>query len=703
MAIIDVRNVSKIYPARRGVRAMLGRGGIGALLRRRKTATFKALEAITLQVEPGEVLGIIGRNGSGKSTLLKILAGVTLPSEGEVAIGGRVASLLELGAGFHPMLTGRENVFLNAGLMGMRHAQVRQYFDHIVDFSGIAEFIDQPVETYSSGMYVRIAFAVAVYTNPDIFLVDEVLSVGDEEFQRKCQQRIGELRDQGKTIVFVSHDLGIVNTLCERVILLDKGRIINRGTAQKTMNYYLRLVGQEGGVHAFSAGDSECVQSEGRLFLFHNGEEITSAKGCNVRIESYRQWHDSQYQVWRIPEKDERGCRSYSQLTRLPIRLHWDLSIEGDRFRWRVSMECLNAIEISQIELNIFMKTAFSHWLYADFSGEFPDILPSDNTWHVLVAPEKSATEAAVLPPENSQLPPLFFQLETNNPFFYCMLANTEYMTFSRVLQVLARFPEGENTFEKGHYDLFALDIVPLRDAAAARERIRAERTLTSGPLAARFEQGMLRLSADGEELTAFFHGYTSMLIEHLWNNSQTLQWSGREDLPGGGVRFTGESRRFPYRQEWELVPVEDGFDWRIWLEVFEPMNVIEYHASLLLSTQYTRWASDQESGAFPEMDRNVKKWVHLNRSYAPGRRITALSSALPSVTLEADAADIPFRMTAINTMYDENARVLQALRPSGAGQLHFQKGRHLYFSGSIRVAADPADHAAAPDGPEKE
>jgi len=212
MAIIEVQNVSKVFPARRGARDLRGRGGIGDWIRGRKTETFEALKDITLSVDEGESLGIIGRNGSGKSTLLALIAGVSLPTYGTVTVRGRVASLLELGAGFHPILTGRENVYLNAGLLGMRHAQVDEVFDEIVAFSGIGDFIDQPVETYSSGRYVRIGFAVAVHVNPDVFLVDEVLSVGDEEFQRKCRRKIGELREQRKTIVFVSHDLGIVNT-----------------------------------------------------------------------------------------------------------------------------------------------------------------------------------------------------------------------------------------------------------------------------------------------------------------------------------------------------------------------------------------------------------------------------------------------------------------------------------------------------------
>ena len=189
---IEVENVSKRFPARRGARDLRGRGGLRDWVLGRRQELFTALKNISFTVDAGESLGIIGRNGSGKSTLLSMLAGVTLPSEGRIAVNGRVASLLELGAGFHPVLTGRENVYLNAGLLGMRHAQTDAVFDDIVRFSGVGKFIDEPLETYSSGMYVRIGFAVAVHSDPDIFLVDEVLSVGDEEFQRRCRIKIKE-------------------------------------------------------------------------------------------------------------------------------------------------------------------------------------------------------------------------------------------------------------------------------------------------------------------------------------------------------------------------------------------------------------------------------------------------------------------------------------------------------------------------------
>ena len=199
---------------------------------------FWALRHVGFELEPASTLGLIGHNGSGKSTLLKIIGGILRPTEGFVERRGRLAALLELGAGFHGDLTGRENVYLNASILGLSRAQTDSYFDEIVDFSGIEEFIDTQVKFYSSGMYVRLAFAVAVHVDPEILLVDEVLSVGDEPFQLKCMDRIKQFQREGRTIVFVTHGLDSVRELCDRAILLERGTVLVDGTPLQAIRTY---------------------------------------------------------------------------------------------------------------------------------------------------------------------------------------------------------------------------------------------------------------------------------------------------------------------------------------------------------------------------------------------------------------------------------------------------------------------------------
>ena len=251
MSAIVVENLGKRYVIGHQVRHdtlrdSLAHGARNLLhsLRRSARTTqeeFWALRDVSFTVEPGEVVGIVGRNGAGKSTLLKILSRITEPTQGRITLKGRVASLLEVGTGFHPELTGRENIYLNGAILGMSRAEIRAKFDEIVAFSEVERFLDTPVKRYSSGMYVRLAFAVAAHLEPEILIVDEVLAVGDVQFQKKC---IGKMQDvatcEGRTVLFVSHNLAAVGALCSRSICLQSGRIISDGKTPEVLNRFLQ-------------------------------------------------------------------------------------------------------------------------------------------------------------------------------------------------------------------------------------------------------------------------------------------------------------------------------------------------------------------------------------------------------------------------------------------------------------------------------
>ena len=212
----------------------------------RTSGYFWALKEINFQVQKGEVLGLVGKNGAGKSTLLKILSRVTKPTKGTIKGSGRIASLLEVGTGFHDDLTGRENIFLNGNILGMTNREIRERFDQIVAFSGVEKFIDTPVKRYSSGMFVRLAFAVAAHLNPEILIVDEVLSVGDAEFQRRCLGKMHDISEnQGSTVIFVSHNMQAIQNLCTRALLIEGGQIRAEGKPVQIINTYSRLTGRK--------------------------------------------------------------------------------------------------------------------------------------------------------------------------------------------------------------------------------------------------------------------------------------------------------------------------------------------------------------------------------------------------------------------------------------------------------------------------
>ena len=254
MNAISVRGLTKEFTlgARTGQYRMLHEW---LSFRRTKQVTqretsFLALNDVSFDAEPGEVIGILGRNGAGKSTLLKILARILRPTRGHIELRGRVGSLLEVGSGFHGELTGRENIFLNAAILGMQHREIVRHLDEIVDFAGVGQYLDEPVKTYSSGMYMRLAFSVAAHIEPEILLVDEVLAVGDAEFQKKCMQRIEQVGKHGQTVLFVSHNIQAVLRLCSRALLIEQGRLEQTGPVHEVAASYMSTGGAEpGGAH----------------------------------------------------------------------------------------------------------------------------------------------------------------------------------------------------------------------------------------------------------------------------------------------------------------------------------------------------------------------------------------------------------------------------------------------------------------------
>lgn len=291
--VIEAINISKLYrinrPASGSLRQDLQQAWLN--ITKRKNGFFNdpdqakkfelwALKDVSFSVEEGEVLGIIGQNGAGKSTLLKILSRITKPTEGIVKGRGRVSSLLEIGTGFHSELSGRENIFLSGYMLGMTKNDIKQRFDEIVEFSGVQQFLDTPVKRYSSGMYVRLAFAVAAHLDPDILIVDEVLAVGDAEFQRKCIGKMKEVSEQkGRTILFVSHTMQAISNLCTRAMLLQKGRITASGAPPQVIEKYLGAFKHEGWKYEWSVKEAPgnefiSVQSVELIPQFSDGQEI---------------------------------------------------------------------------------------------------------------------------------------------------------------------------------------------------------------------------------------------------------------------------------------------------------------------------------------------------------------------------------------------------------------------------------------------
>jgi len=297
---------------------------------------FWALKGINLEVQPGEVIGVIGRNGAGKSTLLKIVSRITAPTTGRIEIRGRVSSLLEVGTGFHPELTGRENIFLNGAILGMSRQEVRSKFDQIVAFAEVEEFLDTPVKRYSSGMYVRLAFAVAAHLESEILLVDEVLAVGDFEFQKRCLGKMSEVAKRGRTVLFVSHNMVAVRNLCSRAILLQSGKIIESDSADSVISRYIsEQAAKQGAVIDLPPSHDKAVIGQAICLCFYDHAHRPTSY---VRIRD--SWFISlKFEILK-PLSNVVAAVGISTIESVPVITYWSREKDLEPGTYRVEFEC---------------------------------------------------------------------------------------------------------------------------------------------------------------------------------------------------------------------------------------------------------------------------------------------------------------------------------------------------------------------------
>jgi ABC-type polysaccharide/polyol phosphate transport system ATPase subunit len=435
MPIVEVENLGIMFRLYHERARTFKESFVNFLKRRHHYEDFWALSGVSFKVEKGEALGIIGENGAGKSTLLRLLAGIYLPDEGRVITKGNISPLIELAAGFHEDLTGRENIYLNGALLGIKRRKIERKIDEIIDFAELGGFIDTQVKKYSSGMLLRLAFASSIFVNPDILLVDEVLAVGDAYFQEKCYQRVLEFKHKGGTILFVSHDMNAVRRICDRVILLRRGRLSAAGGVDDSINAYLKTVGAREGIAAISTKKLELVVNNGKLFLFSSGIELTARYGGHSHTRVGSAWFSSVNGRWKLltHTPDEIVARGW--FDGIPTVTFWRIRLTGERsFRFQVYLT--READISEAHIDIFLDPGYTRWKSKKGKGKIPVINEQDDDWSPIHDSSGADERSFTLEADAGKLPPITLNYQEgipNRP----RIMNTDYHLSCRSLHSL--------------------------------------------------------------------------------------------------------------------------------------------------------------------------------------------------------------------------------------------------------------------------
>lgn len=567
---------------------------------------FWALQGISFDVEKGKSLGIIGENGAGKSTVLKLIAGMLKPDRGDLFVSGSVSGLLELGAGFDGELTGKENLLLNASLFGLNPSQIGKKYDDIVNFANIGRFINAPVKCYSQGMFVRLAFSLAIHMDPDIFLIDDTLAVGDEYFQRKCSKKIFELKEQGKTIVFVTHDMNMLKRLCERVIFLRQGKVMKDGLIEKVTPFYTQVTGTRPGVGIIEKKPLQVVFNNGRFFINWHERQITHSSGSYTSFIMADKWYNSIQAEWEVKKESENKLEAVGRFYQLSLIQIYKLEIlENLEIKLDITIESDAAVEIQEGYTTIMLTEEYTHWFTGLEEGVFPVIEESNKDMLVLLGDNLVRKCIGVRVNENSEnkhSPSLIFEKDKQSFSVYAQIANANYITNCRILQYkamgLRNFSADQSNFLNYFSGKIALGMPDIRGYLRKSED---EFVISNGKLKLSFDKGRIILYYDDMVLTMSGHINTAVYTKQRPYCSETAQWEIFK-VDKNKLRAEGAWAGAGFTQLWEVeITNEETFLWKISLCVNEEVEIEGQRAQFVCSEKYKYWFSEYETGEFPD------------------------------------------------------------------------------------------------------
>lgn len=663
-----------------------------------------ALKDISFNVKKGETLAIIGENGAGKTTVLRLIAGMLTPDKGEVYVQGKVAALLELGAGFHPEFTGRENLYLNTSLFGLTKEDINSKFNEIVEFSGIGRFIDAQIKSYSQGMFVRLAFSIAVHINPDILLVDDTLAVGDEDFQRKCVKKIFELKETGKAIIFVTHDMNMARRLCERGILLKDGTIIKDSSIGIICNYYTETVGSKKGVGILQKGPLTVIFNNGRLILRWEDKTITcDLSGHSIILSSGREYLSTtaDWQVQKLTEGQ--GIIAVGKWPDISISQHWKIVLLNEKeFFWEIIIQAYEKFSFERCETRVFFIDEYKSWFTLDSQNNFSETFIHEKEWECKTF-DGSKNLVIGLEGDNgkvSTLPTIIFDKSHHGVKAICDIGNIGFEIHGRVLQYRV-FPENLTAnYIIGKYRFFSGKIKFFEPTEKERigtylnqvkQIIQESKIIHKDSLSILCKEQQIEIYWQDKLLTRniglntrFEYGgknYSAMLGRwSIYRKNEeevtiTIAWDGLSFKQILSLKLQGNNTIF-----WEII-----------LETHEEIKIRNKETELLLSEEYKEWITKDESGDFSKLDKKgsviLNKYINKLIGVEGVYKIEEL--ILPGIFFCCE--DAIFRTSYISKSKEDASYTtkLQYTEIDLKQNFSIPPGRYEYFKGIIKVVSD--------------
>lgn len=669
---------------------------------------FWALKDVTFSVDKGQTLAFIGENGAGKSTILKLIAGLLKADKGEVLVRGRVSALLELGAGFYPEFTGRENLYLNASLFGITKNDTDSMFNKIVEFSGLGKFIDAQVKSYSQGMFVRLAFSVAIHMNPDILLIDDSLSVGDEDFQKKCILKILELKEKGKTIIFVTHDLSSARRLCTRGIFLRKGEIIKEGAIDAVISYYMETLGDREGIAIIQKDHLGVVFNNGRLIIRWEDKTITQDQGGYSSFFFAEHRFNSPTANWRVERKGENQIVAKGSWFNIPVVQIWNIRLLNDgRLTLKVVLEINDKSRIRNFQVELLFTKEYTHWLSSEQRGVFPsdffhnrecELIYSDSI-DKLACLKQSDKEI-----EEDLLPNVIVNAFGQDTESSCQILNSGVDITSRIIRLKSpivykadRDAAVSLSAEIKFIEAIRWDVLD-ECLEFFRQMIKEERQKIENKKMQLqlkkfvFGNGQFSLCIDennflhmyyaGEKITSGLGIRTSLFIGKEWKDTCTKEmWI--EKISENHIQVHNLSWiDVPATQTWSfLMKEEDVIEMTMKMDVQSQFNIHEINVGVFFSRAYTKWLTLFEQGNFSD-DFKVMKEVELKNKNI--RAVGVVSVSFPTVVIDL-SRDLKYVLRIWNSDRPYSCPLIHAV----AEGMDCRKGETEFFKAIIRIRED--------------